>query len=157
MAPADRIPEFSHASQLVSHDGGMASLLACAESLRRATGVLPGPWDQCLRWIDARLGELWKARGPCPGLGAALSAFGLEFGTFVARALAEKAGDNAPLAKSIGKTLATKWSRLPDQRRALLKLVSRFEITREQAIRLYVQEVRADAGIDATDKSILAS
>src|SRR6185503_10341465 len=122
-------------------------------------GVLPGPWEQCLQWIDARLGELWTARGPCPGLGAALSAFGLESATFVARALAEKAGDNAdpwplvakmfaepakvlpaPLAKGVGKTLAAKWSRLPDERRALLKLVSRFELTREQATTLYVQE-----------------
>lgn len=176
LSPADRLLEFSHASQLVSHDGAIASLLACAESLRKATGVLPGPWEQCLQWIDARLGELWTARGPCPGLGAALSAFGLESATFVARALAEKAGDNAdpwplvdrmfaepakvlpaPLAKGIGKTLATKWSRLPDERRALLKLVSRFELTREQATALYVQEERAKARIDATDKAILAN
>ncbi|MGH7848108.1 MAG: AAA family ATPase [Candidatus Binatia bacterium] len=175
-SPADRLVEFSHASQLVSHDGAIASLLACAESLRKAKGVLPGPWDQCLQWIDARLGELWKARGPCPGLGSALSAFGLEFGTFVARALAEKAGENAdpwplvdktfadpkkhlpePLAKSIGKTLCSKWARLPDERRALLKLVSRFEITREQATVLYVQEERAKAGIDTSDAAILAN
>lgn len=175
-SPADRLLEFSHASQLVSHDGAIASLLACAESLRKATGVLPGPWDQCLQWIDARLGELWTARGPCPGLGAALSAFGLESATFVARALAEKAGDNAdpwpflarifaepakvlpePLAKGIGKTLSTKWSRLPDERRALLKLLSRFDLTREQATRLYVQEEREKAGIEATDKAILAN
>ena len=175
-SPADRLLEFSHASQLVSHDGAIASLLACAESLRKAKGVLPGPWDQCLQWIDARLGELWKARGPCPGLGSALSAFGLEFGTFVARALAEKAGDNAdpwplvdkmfsdpkkhlpaPLAESIGKTLCAKWTRLPAERRALLKLVSRFEMTREQATALYVQEERAKAGIDTSDAAILAN
>ena len=175
-SPADRITEFSHASQLVSHDGAIASLLACAESLRKAKGVLPRSWDQSLQWIDARLGELWKARGPCPGLGSALSAFGLQFGTFVARVLAEKAGDNVepwplvdkmfadpqkhlpePLAESIGTTLCKKWSRLPDQRRALLKLVSRFEITGEQATQLYVQEERAKAGIDTRDAAILAN
>ena len=175
-SPADRLLEFSHASQLVSHDGAIASLLACSESLRKAEGALPGPWSQCLQWIDARLGELWKARGPCPGLGSALSAFGLEFGTFVARALAEKAGDNSdpwplvakmfadpkkhvpePLAKSIGKTLCSKWSRLPDDRRALLKLVSRFDITPEQATALYVQEERAKAGIVTCDADILAN
>ena len=175
-SPADRLVEFSHASQLVSHDGAIASLLACAESLRKARGVLPGPWDQCLQWIDARLGELWTARGPCPGLGQTLSAFGLQFGTFVARALAETAGANTdpwplvdkmfadpekhlpePLAKSIGKTLCRKWARLPDGRRALLKLVSRFEITREQATILYVQEERAKAGIDTRDAAILAN
>lgn len=175
-SPADRLLEFSHASQLVSHDGAIASLLACAESLRKAKGVLPGPWDQCLAWIDARLGELWKARGPCPGLGVALSAFGLELGTFVARALTEQAGENvdpwplvdamfadpkkhlpSPLAKSIGKTLCTKWTRLPGERKALLKLLSRFEITREQATLLYVQEERVKAGIDTQDAAILAN
>jgi hypothetical protein len=49
-SPADRMLEFSHVSQLVSHDGAIASLLACAESLRKANGVLPGPWDKCLQW-----------------------------------------------------------------------------------------------------------
>ncbi len=174
LSPADRILEFSHASQLVSHDGAIASLLACADSLRKVKGLLPGPWDQCSQWIDARLGELWSARGPCPGLGSALSAFGLELGTFVALALAEKAGDNVDpwpligemfadprkylprsLADGIGETLSSKWARLPDDRRALLKLVSRFEITAEQATALYVQEERAKAGIHIRDKDIL--
>jgi hypothetical protein len=176
LSPADRLLEFSHASQLVSHDGAIASLLACAESLRKATGYLAGPWEQCLQWIDVRLGELWTARGPCPGLGAALSAFGLESATFIARTLAEKAGENsdpwplvdkmfaqpakllpALLAKGVGTTLAAKWSGLPDERRALLKLVSRFELAREQATTLYVQEERSKADIDVTDKSILAN
>ena len=175
-SPGDRLLEFSHGSQLVSHDGAIASLLSCADSLSVAQGVLPGPWEHCLQWINVRLGELWKARGPCPGLGSALSAFGLQFGAFVARALAEKAGDNADpwplvdkmfaepkkhlpewLAKSIGKTLCSKWFRLPDDRRALLKLVSRFEIGPEQATVLYVQEERAKAGIHTRDAVILAN
>ena len=175
-SPADRLLEFSHASQLVSHDGAISSLLACAESLRKANGVLPGPWEECLQWIDKRLGELWKARGPFPGLASALTAFGLEFGTFVAQAIAKKIGDNADpwplvgnmfadpkkylpgvLAKNIGKTLSSKWFRLPNDRRALLKLVSRFEITPEQATTLYVQEERTKAGIDIPDAAILAN
>lgn len=174
--PEDRLLEFSHVSQLVTHDGAIASLLACAESLRKAKQVLPGPWDRCLEWIDHRLGELWKARGPCPGLGAALSAFGLELGTFVACAIAEKVGDNADpwplvdqvfgdpkkhlpahLAEGVGKTLRAKWTRLPDERRNLLKLISRFEVSREQATCLYVQEERGKAGIDASDGDILAN
>ena len=61
------------------------------------------------------------------------------------------------LAKSIGTTLCSKWSRLPDARRALLKLVSRFEVAPEQATVLYVQEERAKAGIDTRDAVILAN
>jgi ATP-dependent exoDNAse (exonuclease V) alpha subunit len=175
-SPADRLLEFSHASQLVSHDAAISSLLSCAEALRKAKGNLPGPWDRCLQWIDTRIGEIWTARGPCPGLGSALAAFGLELGTFVARALAEKAGENsdpwplvdkmfadpqsqlpAPLSEGIGKTLSAKWARLPDARRSLLKLVSRFDLTREQATALYVQEERHKSGINTSDETILAN
>ncbi|MGO9234966.1 MAG: AAA family ATPase, partial [Methylocella sp.] len=174
--PEDRLLEFSHVSQLVTHDGAIASLLACAEALRKAKKGLPGPWEQCLEWTDNRLGELWKARGPCPGLGGALSAFGLELGTFVACAIEEKVGDNADpwplvdqifaepakhlplhLAEGVGKTLREKWSRLPGERRSLLKLISRFEISREQATCLYVKEERAKAGITSSDRDILTN
>jgi hypothetical protein len=176
LAPADRLLEFSHASQLVTHDGAIAALLACAESLHKSKGVLAGPWDSCLGWIDLRLGELWKLRGPCPGLGATLSALGLELGNFVAQALAEKVGENNDpwplvdkmfadpikhlperLAKSIGKTLSAKWNRLPAERRALLKLVSRFEVAADQAKTIYVQEERSAAGIHCSDSEILSN
>jgi hypothetical protein len=60
-----------------------------------------------------------------------------------------------PLAQAVGQTLRMKWERLPEQRRTLLKLLSRFDVTREQAATLYVQEERAKAGIDATDASII--
>ena len=124
-------------------------LLSCAESLRKARRVIPGPWDRCLTWIDHRISELWTARGPCPGLGSALCAFGIELGTFVARSLLDKVGENADpwplldqvlrepkkylsddLAQGIGTTIQAKWKRLPDERRDLLKLISRFEINR---------------------------
>ncbi len=175
-APDDRMIEFSHASQLVTHDGAIAALLACAESLRETKASLPGPWERCLEWIDARVGELWKARGPCPGLAAALSAFGLDSGTFIARILADKAGENADpwplvtsmfadpakhlpaeLARGVGETLRAKWAKLPDERRALLRLVSRFEITAEQAKLLYVQEIRSKVGVETTDADIIGN
>ncbi|WP_334545048.1 ATP-dependent RecD-like DNA helicase [Rhizobium leguminosarum] len=174
--PADRLLEFSHASQLVTHDGAIASLLSCAESLRKAKNVLAGPWDRCLNWIDERLGELWTARGPCPGLGSALAAFGLELGNFAALAIAEQAGENADpwplvekmfsdpghvipvhLAEKVGATLREKWRRLPDERKALLRLISRFEISSDQAKLIYVQEERDKAGIVCSDSDILGN
>jgi len=175
-SPDDRLLEFSHASQLVTHDGAIASLLACAESLRKAIDVIPGPWDQCLQWIDCRISELWAARGPCPGLGAALRAFGVGLGTFVAQSVLDKIGDNdnpwplvdqifvAPekhlsndLAKGIGVTIQKKWQRLPDERRNLLRLISRFEISYDQAAAVYVSEERKKAGINCSDAEILAN
>lgn len=94
----------------------------------------------------------------------------------MAHALLEKAGENADpwplvdrmfaepnkhlpthLAAGVGKTMCEKWARLPDERRALLKLVSRFEFTGKQAKVLYVQEERVKAGIEIKDAEILAN
>lgn len=172
--PADHFWEFSYASEHVTHDGAIACLLACAKALNVASKHLQGPWSRCLKWIDARLAETWQMRGPCPGLGAALCAFGLDYGTFVAREIEGKLGDNedpwplvdkvfrkpsdvlaAESSQEIGKELRATWQRLPDERRALLKLLSRFEITPEQATMIYVQEERAAASIKLTDREIL--
>ncbi|MBA4019760.1 MAG: RNA helicase, partial [Pirellula sp.] len=174
--PDERLLEFSHVSQLVTHDGALDCLLACTNSLLQAKSAVPGPWDRCLEWLSHRTGEVLKLRGPCPGLGAALSAFGLELGTFIACAVSEKVGDNADpwplvdqvftepqkhlpahLAEKFGKTLCAKWKRLPDERRRLLKLISRFEISRDQATCLYVEEKRAKEGIEVENKEILAN
>ena len=114
LVPVDQFDEFSYASELVTHDGAIGALLSSADALRKTKNRLPGPWAQCLAWIDARLAELWKARGPCPGLGAALSAFGVELGTFVARAIAERAGENEdpwPFVEKMFSNPAKLWQR----------------------------------------------
>jgi ATP-dependent exoDNAse (exonuclease V) alpha subunit len=174
LAPDDRFGEFSYASEHVTHDAAISSLLACATSLRKAKEVLPGPWDKCLKWIDDRVGELWKARGAFPGLAASLAAFGVEHPVFLAQEVSDKAGDNAnpwdyvdkafrdpkqylnpENAKLLSKTLRDTWTTLVPDRRALLKLMSRFELGAEQAKLLYVNEEREAAGIEITDQEIL--
>jgi ATP-dependent exoDNAse (exonuclease V) alpha subunit len=174
-APGDRIDEFSYATEHVTHDGAIAALLACAASLHKSIHHhIPGPWEQCLQWIDARLGELWKMRGPCPGLGAVLSAFGVGLGTFVAREIAARLGDNedpwelvdqvfqnpkahlsSQLAPEINGMLQRTWATLSSERHSLLKLLSRFEITPEQAAMLFVPQVRQKEGVHCSDKDFL--
>jgi hypothetical protein len=44
----------------------------------------------------------------------------------------------ADLSDGLGKTIRDKWVHLPEEHRSLLKLLSRFEITRDQAKTLYV-------------------
>ena len=91
-APSDYFDEFSYASELVSHDAAIEALNNCVGALTGANGVLPGNYGSQIKWLHDRLGELWKMRGPCPGLGAALCAFGVEFGTFVAREIEDEGG-----------------------------------------------------------------
>ena len=126
-------------------------------------------------WTGSTPGFLKLKRcGPCPGLGAALSAFGVEQAALIARELEAKAGDNEdpwPVAEKvfksagsvlppalqskIGPTLKDIWKSLEPERKVLLKLVSRFELTKEQAALIYVREKRAKVGITATDEQII--
>jgi len=161
---ADEYTEaFSYGTEHVTNDAAIGVLLACSKALHSLQKVVPGDWDAKIAWIDARLNELWKMRGPCPGLGAALSAFGCENGTLVAlemeRIAAEKSpnqivdhwvyveewlGDSNGLQIDpnlrAGDMIRKKWKSLPDERKNLLKLISRFALTSSQATRYYVHE-----------------
>ncbi len=180
--PDDQFWAFSYGSQHITNDGAIGSLLACGKAIQNIQKIIPGKWEQVLSWLDARLNELWDMRGPCPGLGSALTAFGLENGSLVAyeleRILTEKpetvGTDPWPLVdrlfkqpetfppeigKKVGKTLQKLWMTLPDERRALLKLLSRFELTAPQATRYYVHEEkqRADFCIKADDLELISN
>lgn len=176
IAPTDDINEFSYASELVSHDSAIGALLACAESLRKASNVLPGNYEKQLKWIDDRIGELWTMRGPCPGLGAALCAFGLQYGTFVAREIETLLEDNAdpwPLVEEIfdnptahvaeesanefGTTIRKAWAKIKPERKALLKLISRFNLSPDQAKLLFEPTERNKKGIECSDEEIIAN
>ncbi len=174
-APEESWEEFSYGSEHVSHDTAIASLLACADALRAAQKVVEGDLDTPLRWIDARLNELWQMRGPCPGLGAALSAFGVEHGNFVAYDIAAELEENEDpwplveqafedptllergLERRITPTTVRKWGALPNERRALLKLLSRFDLTAAQATRFYQETEREEARISTSDADILSN
>jgi len=172
-APSEHWDEFSFASELVTHDGAIGALLSLETALGRMEaelGVSTG-WQR--QWIHDELIRLWKVRGPFPGLGAVLAAFGLSRGVFVAHALQQKAGENAdpwPLVEAVFgdpnavlpkelhrdlKELAPTWTRLAPERKALLRLLSRFELDRAQAVALYDKDSRQKRGWGGSDREIL--
>lgn len=172
-APDDHWDEFSYASELVSHDGAIASLLSMDLALGPIHDELGIESSKPRQWIHTELVRLWKVRGPYPGLGAVLTAFGLSRGVFIAHALQQKAGENVDpwsqvdaafnnpdelLPKTLHgdvKILAPTWKSLPTERRKFLKLLSRFELTARQASSLYEEGSRKRAGWGGTDKEIL--
>lgn len=179
-APEEHWDAFSMGSEHVSHDQAVAVLLAAANMVGRYETLLAGDWGAARRWIDGELNRLWRLRGAFPGLGSALSALGLGNGTLVAhevgRLLHADGGEDvrdpwpvvdavlrdptklpADLRGSIGKNTAILWGSLQPSRRALLKLLARFEITADQATRWWVREERAAAGIDLDDAAVLAN
>lgn len=173
-APNHLFDNYSYTAEHLDHDGAIASLLVCAATLRRVAVAIEGPWDGALAWIDTQLNGLWTMRGPFPGLGSALRAFGLEHGNLVAYEIARAmknenddpwqlfervVEDPSVLKGGVASTLEPgfrrKWKSLPDERRALLKLLSRFNLTVDQATRYYQPTDRSAAHIDVQDRELL--
>lgn len=175
MAPDEAFEQFSYGSEHVSHDQGIGSLLNLIDGLERAERSLGSSQQAALRWAGARLGELWRMRGPFPGLGSALHAFGIDHAHLLAHRVAQQLGDNEdpwPLVgqliddpgslgagweSRIGPTTAKKYRELADERRSLLHLVARFDVSADQAERFYLAEVRSKAGITMADADLLAN
>ena len=178
-APDEYFDVYSYVSELLTHDGAVASLVACAATLHRIRGRIEGPWDHALAWIDTQLNRLWKARGAFPGLGSALSAFGYEWGfqhgsllayeiellrdregggdpwVLVDTVMGEPAKLGGPVAKLLKDGLRKGWKRLANERRALLQLLGRCAISEDQALRMYDTTERAEADIEASDAELL--
>ena len=172
-APDEYIGQYSYGSELLPQDGAIASLLALEKSIKAMRGLFEAPWEAYLRWIDRELNRLWQARGAFPGLGAALHAFGLPHANLLAWHLlgdGEDALDPWPrlssalkdpsslpgyLRERIGPTLREKWKALPENRRALLKLLARFNLSNDQSLRWYQETERRKAEIEIDDADIL--
>ncbi len=172
-APDEAFEQFSYASEHVSHDQAIASLLSIIEGLRRAETALGIDYSREIGWSQERLGELWKQRGAFPGLGAALTAFGIDHGHLLAYRIAEgleNSGDPWPAVQvalddpssigpewqgRVGATTAKMLAKLPDEKRALLQLLARFDLTQEQATRFYVREEREKAGISLDEADLV--
>ena len=164
-APDEAFDAFSNVAEHVDHDHAIASLLSLAEKIRVIAQHVPGMWDRHLEWISARLADLWSLRGAFPGLGSALQAFEIRYGTLVAMDLAERhmvdgrwhedpwtlvsrafaepldllsPGVAAQVQPLDGKRLDA----LPPERLTLLKLLSRFKLTIEQATRFFNTSAR---------------
>lgn len=174
----DRYGEFTFVAEHVTNDGAIEALLACKQAIEKSSDVVSGPWGRVLKWIDARLSELWKLRGPYPGLGVAMTAFGVEHGSFLAYEMVSQLGENEdpwPLvnkvfnnpsivskknAQQITPTLQAIWKEIvtnKPNRLALLKLIARMDLSIEQAIRFYVREEREEAGIECKDEELLTN
>jgi len=178
-APEEYTESYSYGCELLSHDGAVASLIACASALYRIREKLEGPWDDVLGWVNKELNRLWKARGPFPGLGSALTAFGYQWGfrhgsllAYEIELLCERLNNpdrwavldkvmkvpktlQSPIARLLSRNLRNAWRNLRPKRRALLELLSRCAISEEQALCVYDTHARKDAGIQVTDSQLV--
>jgi len=173
-APKGKVPEFSYVSELVSNDSAIDVLLACAESLKKAINFqIRGPWEDCIRWINNQLDEIWKMRGPCPGLGSVLTALGISLGNFIAWEMEEKREEGQEPWNLLEKVFENPskflssglkadledfkeiWEVMSDEEKDLVKLVSRFDLNSFQAEIIIKPEIREKLGLKFSDNEIL--
>lgn len=168
---------FSYAGEHAPHDVALSALVRSLDALRavRRHGIAAGPWDQREDWLNEQIARVWRQRGAFPGAGGMLEALGCRLGTsLVMELLASgavgmledpwpvldamlrgQARPPEPYAADVV-AAARSYAALPDERRDLLRLLSRFALTTEQARRWWNPVDRAKAtrsGI--TDKEII--
>jgi ATP-dependent exoDNAse (exonuclease V) alpha subunit len=182
IVPHDKRFEFSYAAEHVSNDSAIRVLLACLQALEKAEALGIGENNaHKIQWIHNEIAQLEQLRGAYPGMGAALCAFGIEKGYFVAAEiinqlkeekdnpwhLFEQALDNPKgilsdaVAALIPFNSAKLYQRLKAKatpvRTRFLHLLSRFDLSIEQATALFVQEEREAFGIERKDEEYLTN
>lgn len=178
VVPLDKQFEFSYAAEHVSNDAAIRVLTDCIKSLERSQELGIGSnLNNAISWIQDEIAKLEELRGLYPGMGSALQAFGAEKGHFVASAIINRLNDSSKnpwlfLEKCFDNTdefsrgiqslipqsirnLYKDLKQRKSERLDLLHLISRFDITKEQAILIYVQEERAKISSARKDSDIL--
>ena len=155
--------QFSYGSEHVTHQGAATALWALKRAAERLAERIDFDAATALAWIDAELNRIWQVRGPYPGLGSALSAFDKSLnGTLFCYALSSllKDGDDpweaayAVLSGAraltgrtkVPKSIIRKWAALAQRmphRLEALRMLARFDITADQALRFYKNEAFA--------------
>ena len=180
--PADpgHVRVFSYAAELAPPDIALSTLVGCLGSVRkiREHGIAEGPWERREEWLNEQIALVWQDRGAFPGVGPALEALGMRLGTALTLELLSSGviatdddpwptldsimrGERAPPQLAYAddiETVRDTWINLPEERRALLRLLSRFALTSTQARRWFHPAERMK-GTDARvlDEEILAN
>jgi len=182
IVPNDKRFEFSYGTEHVSNDSAIRVLLDCIKSLEKAEESGIGENHQAsIQWIHNEIAQLEKLRGAYPGMGAALCAFGIEKGHFVAAEiinqlkddkenpwlLFEKALDSPKgiLSDAVAALIPFNsnklYKRLKEKatptRIKFLHLLSRFDLSIDQATFLFVEEEREKLGIKRKDEEYLTN
>lgn len=179
-ANEEHIRDFSYAAELVKPSATLSVLKSSLEAVRRIKehGIAKGPWTKREEWLNIQISRTWSDRGAFPGVGSALEALGMRLGTSLCLdLLAQEAygtNDNPwPVLDGIlrGKkkppssayradleALCPVWVNLTKERRALLELLSRFELSPKQAKRWFNLRARGRAvERPISDSDILAN
>ena len=175
-AEDDYFDEFSYATEHISYDAVISVLLQTIKALEIIKDCISGNWKECIVWSKQRLKEVWRDRGPFPGLGAMLSTVGFTYGEVIAREIKpyiedlsqyEATVENAfkvperyfsqKVLSTLGRTARDTFLTLPEERKQLFWLLARMSLTVEQATCVYHPENRKRIGFFASDSDIISN
>jgi exodeoxyribonuclease V alpha subunit len=178
-----RIPDadtfnFSYVAKHVSDDVAVGALTRMLQSVQavKDEGKVAGEWDAALKRLNDMLAEVWRNRGPFPGIGSVMEFLNCPSATAFQKqvlmpllakgqnpweyTLAILEGRRKCEQKEYAKALAEaaeQWSACKGPRRSLLALLARFELSRTQVERVAKPDLRAASGIAATDEQIVTN
>jgi hypothetical protein len=178
--PSSRIGDFSYGSELTDADVALSVLSRLLAVVRRIREhkIADGPWQKREEWLNEQLHLAWQDRGAFPGTGALLEALGMRLGTALfmelrASGALQPYADPWPVLEDLfkGKQKPPHAAFAPDlkaagptflglapERRTLLMLLSRFDLTLEQAKRVWDEgERRRGFSAPTTDEEIIAN
>jgi hypothetical protein len=174
----NRIEDFSHGSEWVTDRNmlGVIIKLRNVVEVIKKHGIVLGPWDQRLQWVSRQIGLLKENMGPFPSFSSALVAFGFKQGHMFAfdiynEGLCGTKDDpwdifedviygnvsklnRRPYSKEY-EQLKLLWQSVGDNHKALLKLLSRFELNVPQISRWFDEVKRKSNGYNVTTREIL--
>ena len=150
-ASEDHHYEFSYATEHLSHDGTIDTLLRIIKAFEYIAQFddIEIPTQKYINWCKNRLKKVWEERGGYPGLGEMLYAFGVKKGLPISDKIKDYAKQNKvtvfscvedlftkkasylpiELTNSITPEIVDAWKALSTERKALFELLSRFSLS----------------------------
>lgn len=174
LADDEHFSEFSYATEHLSYDAVINILLKTIKALRIIKGCIDGNWNECIKWCKERLEEVWLDRGPFPGFGSMLTAVGFKHGNLIANEAKKKVQDistfeneilklfeepkenfSSKLAAELTSTKVNALISMPKEKKKLFWLLSRINLTEEQAKVIFNKGNREKYRINCTDTEII--
>ncbi|MHA1401828.1 MAG: AAA family ATPase [Candidatus Heimdallarchaeaceae archaeon] len=177
--PASARPYFSYVAEHVSDDiaAGILERVIQSVNVIIAENKISEPygktWEYRLEWLNKVLEEVWRNRGRFPSIGSILEYLGFKHGiTYHRTVLSSKEANGENIFDFVFlildgerevleeqqdnfKRASKKWNELPEERRKLLKVLSHFELSREQIERICNPTKRKEAFIEASKNEII--
>ncbi len=167
---------FSYVGEHITDDvavGALERILQAVQFVKEENKV-SGNWSVRLNWLNDALSEVWRNRGPFPGIGSVLQYLGFDAGTafhmqilvpmlekgenawdYLSAVLAGRQSCEHERYEKALKKASDRWQSYSESRRRLLSFLVRFELTPKQLQRIANPDMREESGIVATDDQLL--